>query len=176
MDLVEEASATATCSICSKSIPKKNLELHSLRCVKVDRGKGGQEIIPLKKDTKKKIQGKGGRKEKKTTEEEDVDALIAQFANDDSKCSFDRCKNSILTLGQICKFCRRRFCLKHGLAEIHGCGEAAKIDARRSLERNSGKTKQRPLNDVQKGLIKKKLNDKIVEMEKSRTGSNTKKK
>ena len=135
-----------------------------------------KEIIPPKKDAKKKMQAKAGRKEKKRAEEEDVDALIAQFANEDSKCTFDRCKKSVLTLVQICKFCRRRFCLKHGLAEIHGCGEAAKIDARRSLERNNGKTRPKPLNDIQKGSVKKKLNDKIVELEKNRTGSKTKKK
>jgi len=32
--------------------------------------------------------------------------------------------------GRICPFCRNMFCLSHSMAEIHGCGEAAKKSQR----------------------------------------------
>jgi len=170
--LLEEDSNT--CLDCSKAIPKHNLELHSLHCT---RSKGERKEIGLpKKDIKKKVPAKAGNKEKKKTDEDDVDALIAQFTKVDSICSFEKCKGSVLTLGQKCKFCVRMFCLKHGLAEVHGCGEAAKVDARKAFEKSAGKAKTRPLNDIQKKYVKKKLNEKIVEMEKKRTGNTAKKK
>ena len=171
-----DAELTVTCLTCSRSIPKDNLQLHSLRCRKFESEGVKKERYSAQNDHKRKVQSKGNRKEKKKTAEEDVDALIAEFAKGDSTCRFDSCKNSVLTLGQKCKFCTRTFCLKHGLAEVHGCGEAAKVDARRSFERNNQKARTRALNDTQKNYVKKKLNEKIVEMEKKRTGNNAKKK
>ena len=165
---------SATCLNCSKAIPKHNLELHSLRCSRSREVKA--DIRHPKKDTKKIVQAKTGSKEKKKADEDDVDALIAQFTKVDSICSFEKCKGSVLTLGQKCKFCARMFCLKHGLAEVHGCGEAAKVDARKAFEESAGKAKTRPLNDIQKKYVKKKLNEKIVSMEKKRTGNIAKKK
>ena len=164
------------CPNCSKEIPKQNLELHALRCTKVEKGGATKQKQFPKEDCKRKFAAKINKKDKKKAEEEDVDALIAQFTKDDSICSFEKCKTGVLTLGQKCKFCVRTFCLKHGLAEVHGCAEAAKVDARRSFERNAGKSRTKPLNDIQKNYVKKKLNEKIGEMEKKRIGSNTKKK
>lgn len=46
-------------------------------------------------------------------------------------CSYSGCKKNIKLLGQTCKFCCKLFCLSHHQAELHGCGEEAKIAARK---------------------------------------------
>ena len=58
--------------------------------------------------------------------EEDFDALLASFHKKDTVCNFPKCKTLTATLGGNCNFCRVRFCLSHAMAEIHGCGDAAK--------------------------------------------------
>ena len=156
-------------------VPSKNKELHVVRC---EKSKATEvKIKPTEGKCKAKETGKSKRKAAdKKKEEEDIDDLIAKFTQDDSKCSFDQCKGSVLTLGQKCKFCTRTFCLKHGLAEVHGCGQAAKIDARRSLDKALVKQKTKPLNDIQRNYAKKKLSKKLDELEKQRSGNKEKKK
>lgn len=172
MDFIDDADV---CNSCGKEIPKQNKELHALRCIKVENAGGAKAKKGVaKKDLKKKNDSKGGKKKK--NEEEDVDALIAQFTAEDSICSFEKCKMSVLTLGQKCEFCVRTFCLKHGLAEVHGCGEAAKLFARKAFEKHAGKSKTKSLNDVQKNYVKRKLDEKIVQMEKKRAGIGKEKK
>ncbi|XP_065072348.1 DNA-binding protein SMUBP-2-like [Rhopilema esculentum] len=163
------------CEICGKLVPSKNKELHIVRCEKNMASE--VKIKPSEGKSKAKETGKSKRKgADKRKEEEDVDDLIAKFTQDDSKCYFDQCKASVLTLGQKCKFCTRTFCLKHGLAEVHGCGQAAKIDARRSSDKAMMKQKTKPLNDIQRNYAKKKLSKKLDEFEKQRSGNKEKKK
>ena len=38
-------------------------------------------------------------------------------------------------MGRVCPHCRLRFCLPHGMAEVHGCGADAKVAARAKWER-----------------------------------------
>ena len=159
------------------------MKLHLLRCKEdpITRSKENQDEIQketCKKQVKQKDRKKPtkieAKKSKQDTENEDFDALIAQFTNNDSVCYFEQCKTNVRTLGQRCQFCTRTFCIKHGLAEVHGCGGAAKIEARRSIK--SGCQKTKTLNEIQKNYVKKKLDKKLDEMEKKRAGSKDKKK
>lgn len=53
--------------------------------------------------------------------DDDFDALISAVVKADSVCSFVKCKASVLTLGQLCLFCNRQFCLSHHIPEVKSC-------------------------------------------------------
>lgn len=50
--------------------------------------------------------------------DDDFDALINAVKKADSVCSFVKCKASVLTLGQLCLFCNRQYCLSHHIPEV----------------------------------------------------------
>lgn len=52
--------------------------------------------------------------------DDDFDALMDAVKKADSVCSFAKCKASVLTLGQLCLFCNRQFCLSHHIPEVRG--------------------------------------------------------
>uniref|UniRef100_G1PY47 AN1-type domain-containing protein n=2 Tax=Myotis lucifugus TaxID=59463 RepID=G1PY47_MYOLU len=54
---------------------------------------------------------------------EDFDALVLAAMKADNTCGLAKCRASVVTLGQLCPHCNRRYCLSHCLPEIHGCGE-----------------------------------------------------
>lgn len=51
-------------------------------------------------------------------EQEDFDALVAAAVKADSTCALSPCVASVVTLGQLCHHCGRRFCLSHHLPEV----------------------------------------------------------
>jgi ATP-dependent RNA/DNA helicase IGHMBP2 len=67
--------------------------------------------------------------------DDNFDALVAAAVRADRTCSAPKCKNSTATLGQTCLFCRRIFCLTHHQAEVHGCGDEARRQARATAAR-----------------------------------------
>jgi ATP-dependent RNA/DNA helicase IGHMBP2 len=67
--------------------------------------------------------------------DENFDALLAAAVRADKTCSAPKCKNSTATLGQTCLYCRRIFCLSHHQAEVHGCGDEARRQARATAAR-----------------------------------------
>ncbi|XP_015268314.1 PREDICTED: DNA-binding protein SMUBP-2, partial [Gekko japonicus] len=67
--------------------------------------------------------------------EEDFDALISSAMKADNTCGFPKCKASVMTLGQLCLHCNKRYCLSHHIPEIHGCAEKAKTHARQRISR-----------------------------------------
>ena len=76
----------------------------------------------------------GKKKNKGNSEaEEDIDKLLSTFDKIDNVCNHQGCKTKIATLGVQCDFCRLRFCIGHGLPEVHGCGEEARKAARQQL-------------------------------------------
>ena len=171
-----ETPSVAICENCERKIPESNLELHILRCKRniITEAKQTETRKEHTNDAKlssqkRKNKAKNKGKTKIDKENEDIDELIAEFTNQDAKCRHDKCKASVLTLGQRCKFCGKTYCLKHGLAEVHGCGEAAKIDARSKARQQYETRINKPLNEVKKNQVKRKLNKKITEMESSRT-------
>lgn len=50
--------------------------------------------------------------------DDDLDALLDAVKKAESVCSFTKCKASVLTLGQLCLFCNRQFCLNHHIPEV----------------------------------------------------------
>ena len=66
---------------------------------------------------------------------EDLDALLAEVKLTDSTCRYSKCSKNVSLLGAQCQFCKSRFCMEHSLAEIHGCGDAAKEKARKDIQR-----------------------------------------
>ena len=55
-----------------------------------------------------------------------LDAVCAAVGS----CPVSGCKASTRSTGTTCPFCHLRFCLAHGQAEVHGCGEGARAAAR----------------------------------------------
>ena len=54
--------------------------------------------------------------------EEDFDALVLAAIKADNTCGFAKCTASVVTLGQLCLHCGRRYCLSHHLPEVRGPG------------------------------------------------------
>ena len=54
---------------------------------------------------------------------EDFDALIKAVVKADSVCASAKCKVSVLTMGQLCAFCNRRYCLSHHIPEVMPAAE-----------------------------------------------------
>lgn len=169
-DHEEDSELLSTCPSCKKRVPSCNLQLHSLRCEQMIGSKMGEtrktewnEQTPARPNSKpQKTKGKTKPSSAKHPEE-DFDKLLASFTKLDTQCAFDGCKQSIRTLGQLCKCCERTYCLSHHIPEIHGCGEAAKLRARQLASKpKSGKPKS--LDATRKAQLHRKLDKKLDEM------------
>ncbi|XP_061165035.1 DNA-binding protein SMUBP-2-like [Saccostrea echinata] len=184
--LNQEEPDKVVCRHCSKSVIKANIQLHETHCLRTQRQKSAPKSATS-----------GGRKQKdnaprapnahadvvaklEKVDGDDLDSLIAAVQSVDKECSFKKCKTSTLTLGQLCDFCRRRFCLNHHMPEIHGCGEAAKTHARATiiregvLYRGSGVPDKKP-DAARKAQLQKKMDKKLTEMATKRQGKKPKK-
>jgi ATP-dependent RNA/DNA helicase IGHMBP2 len=64
-----------------------------------------------------------------------LDAVCASMGT----CPIAGCKTSTRSTGTTCPFCHLRFCLAHGQAEVHGCGDGARAHARGEWLGGSGK-------------------------------------
>ncbi|XP_032438260.1 DNA-binding protein SMUBP-2 isoform X2 [Xiphophorus hellerii] len=112
--------------------------------------------------------------------DDDFDALISAVVKADSVCSFVKCKASVLTLGQLCIFCNRQFCLSHHIPEVHGCGDKAKSHARMRISKEgvlyagSGK-KDKSLDPNKKVYLQRKLDSKLKDMASQRKPKNKEK-
>ncbi len=157
-----EVVTIVKCSTCDKDIPKSNIELHKLKCtaVKVETG----TKMKAKKKKKKDSVGK---------DEEDIDKLLASFEKIDNVCNMDKCKVKIKVLAAQCGHCRLRFCLEHGLPEVHGCGDAARRAARQQISRDgklyagSGVPSHKP-DPVKRAQLQRKLDKKIDSLQENR--------
>lgn len=120
-----------------------------------------------KKTSKKKEKRSGKEKE------EDFDTLIAQAVKENMTCFFGGCKTYTTVLGQYCSFCRKTFCLTHHIAEVHGCGDLAKREARKQIARDgklfsgSGVPSKKP-DPVKRAHLQRKLDKKLTELSDSR--------
>ncbi|XP_058925286.1 DNA-binding protein SMUBP-2 [Kogia breviceps] len=106
---------------------------------------------------------------------EDFDALVSAAIKADNTCSLAKCSASIVTLGQLCLHCGRRYCLSHHLPEIHGCGERARAHARQRISREgvlyagSG-TKDRSLDPAKRAQLQRRLDQKLDQLTGQRRG------
>jgi hypothetical protein len=67
--------------------------------------------------------------------EDDFDALVSAAIKADNTCSFAKCSASIVTLGQLCQLCGRRYCLSHHLPEVGKLSTC--LDSREPSDGNS---------------------------------------
>ncbi|XP_028727335.1 DNA-binding protein SMUBP-2 [Peromyscus leucopus] len=106
--------------------------------------------------------------------EDDFDALVSAVVKADNTCSFAKCSASTTTLGQLCMYCNRCYCLSHHLPEIHGCGEKARAHARQRISREgvlyagSG-TRDRALDPAKRAQLQRRLDKKLGELSSQRT-------
>ncbi|XP_061630708.1 DNA-binding protein SMUBP-2 [Phyllopteryx taeniolatus] len=111
---------------------------------------------------------------------DDFDTLISAVVKADSVCSFVKCKASVLTLGQLCLFCNRQYCLSHHVPEVHGCGDQAKTQARMRISKEgilyagSG-TKEKSMDPNKKAYLHRKLDSKLKDMATQRKTKNKEK-
>ena len=164
------------CLNCKRMVPKANIDLHKLRC------KIQPVQLKAKIDAPKSKEGKGSKNKKKEAkvkvdkdgqEIDDFDSLCDQFQKLDKVCNYPKCKVLVATIGVNCKFCGLRFCLKHSMAEIHGCGEEARKAARQQISREgrlvpgSGAVQHKP--DREKRVqLEKRLDKKLLEKNEQR--------
>lgn len=55
-----------------------------------------------------------------------LDDVLKTVKTLDNTCDFSRCRTKTSLIGQDCALCKQRFCMKHQLPEVHGCGGAIK--------------------------------------------------
>ncbi|XP_073327807.1 DNA-binding protein SMUBP-2 [Pagrus major] len=136
-----------------------------------------QNNIPAALSSKKPKSAKGKSRTKAgacdiaaaAAPEDDFDALIDAVKKAESVCSFVKCKASVLTLGQLCLFCNRQYCLSHHIPEVHGCGDKAKSHARMRISKEgvlyagSGK-KDKSMDPNKKAYLQRKLDSKLKDM------------
>lgn len=126
--------------------------------------------------------------------DDDLDALLDAVKKAESVCSFTKCKASVLTLGQLCLFCNRQFCLSHHIPEVsyakqtknilsfclcnlfffsprkvHGCGDKAKSHARMRISREGvlyagSGRKDTSMDPNKKAYLHRKLDSKLKDM------------
>lgn len=59
-----------------------------------------------------------------------LDEVLKTVRQLDNTCDFGRCRTKTSLIGQDCTLCQQRFCMKHHLFEVHGCGGAVKKEQR----------------------------------------------
>lgn len=66
-------------------------------------------------------------------------------------------------MGQDCELCKKRFCFKHALPEVHGCGDAIKKEERKKfMHPKPAKTVRE---EKELAEAKKKLQSKLKDMQ-----------
>ncbi|XP_022249895.1 DNA-binding protein SMUBP-2-like isoform X2 [Limulus polyphemus] len=149
------------CQLCKKSVPSANFKLHLVQCERTPKQK-----YPKKTDVSSKLL-------KSVSDDVDLDTLLTKVKTADNRCSFPKCKQSIVTLGQLCTFCNFRYCLSHHIPEVHGCGQAAKDHARSRIRKEgkiypgSGRPQQKP-EPAKRAQLQLSLNKKISELSSKR--------
>lgn len=72
-----------------------------------------------------------------------LDTVLDAVRQLDTTCDQERCRTKTTLMYQECEHCRRRFCFKHGLPEVHGCGEAIRrAERERFMHPVPAKTRQ----------------------------------
>lgn len=168
--------------LCQPPLDLKSLHLERMRREQQKREENAQQKkqhnnIPPASSSKKSKSAKGKNRTKAgacdiaaaASPDDDFDALISAVRKADSVCSFVKCKASVLTLGQLCLFCNRQYCLSHHIPEVHGCGDKAKSHARMRISREgvlyagSGK-KDKSMDPNKKAYLQRKLDSKLKDM------------
>ena len=163
------------CRWCGKNIIKANVQLHELGCPQNPHKKqrpcsaSSKKQEPFSKSSAPRRFDKELAKKVNSVDSDDIDALIATVQKMDKFCCFKKCKTSVQTLCNVCNFCQGRYCMSHHMPEIHGCGDAARAEARARISkdgvlyRGSGVPSKKS-DEAKKAHLQKKLDNKLTEM------------
>ena len=161
-----------TCDLCGRDIPLSNWELHHIQCQRAENRSCSTGHKTVQKNTKPKQQvTRVSAKAKHKDPADDLDSLLAEVTLEDATCKFQRCSKHVSLLGIQCKFCKKRYCMEHSLPEIHGCGDAARQQSRRDIDREVRRQAQ-GLTDVRRSQLQTKLTKKLEEKSSSRRCKN----
>ena len=125
------------CEFCLKEVPSGNFFTHETHCKSLSSTAVSVTQTAVK-STSTSGKKKKSQKKKMEPSEDDLDTLLTEMTLADSKCGFERCRKSTNLIGMRCMFCRKRFCVGHSVAEVHGCGEQARRHAKRDLRQPGG--------------------------------------
>ncbi|XP_032380575.1 DNA-binding protein SMUBP-2 [Etheostoma spectabile] len=174
--------------VCQPPLDLKRLHLERMKREQQKREENAQQkkqqnnIPPAQAQSLKKPKSAKGKSRMKAgacgiaaaaAPDEDFDTLINAVIKADSVCSFVKCKASVLTLGQLCLFCNRQYCLGHHIPEVHGCGDKAKSHARMRISKEgilyagSGK-RDTSMDPSKKAYLQRKLDSKLKDMSSQR--------
>ncbi|XP_008304539.1 DNA-binding protein SMUBP-2 [Stegastes partitus] len=174
---------------CPPALDLKSLHLERMKREQQKREENAQQKKqqnhnpPAQGQSSKKAKGKNRTKAgacdiaAAAAPDDDFDTLISAVMKADSVCSFVKCKASVLTLGQLCLFCNRQYCLSHHIPEVHGCGDKAKSHARMRISKEgvlyagSGK-KDKSMDPNKKAYLQRKLDSKLKDMASQRKQKN----
>ena len=116
------------------------------------------------KQTKPKHVPKKSKQTRTSANDDDLDTLLAEMTLTDSTCKFPKCSKSISLLSVQCRFCKDRYCMEHSLAEVHGCGDAARLQSRKDLHREVMRGgRSAGLSSVKRSQLHVKLSKKLEE-------------
>ncbi|KAM6937427.1 DNA-binding protein SMUBP-2 [Xenentodon cancila] len=183
--------------VCQRREVKPPLDLKSLYLERMKREQQKREETTQKRKEQSHLPPAQGQSAKKATgknkmkagscdiaaasaPDDDFDTLISAVMKADSVCSFSKCKASVMTLGQLCLFCNRQYCLSHHIPEVHGCGDKAKSHARMRISKEgvlyagSGK-KDKSMDPNKKAYLQRKLDSKLKDMASHRKPKNKEK-
>ena len=155
-------SGKAKCMIISKIFPKKE---PTEKKIFVDEA-SSQSSEP---DDQPALVGTKISNTKKKTEEYDENEFLEKAIQESNNCMYNGCSKNIGVIKIVCKFCFGGFCVAHGQAEVHGCGDNARSDARYS-HRNP------KINDEKLSQLKNKIKEKINLLENRKPKTKKKKK
>ncbi|XP_068116839.1 DNA-binding protein SMUBP-2 [Hyperolius riggenbachi] len=168
-------------------VSTKNADLKLLYMERMQREKAKtEEKVKIKKEaniqkketiTKKVVDKKvadekrksNSKPEEENSDMDSFDALLAETMKADNTCGFTKCKASVVTVGDFCIHCNKRYCLSHHIPEVHGCGDRAKARARTRISREgviyagSGH-KDHSLDPTKKAHLQRKLDKKINDL------------
>lgn len=96
-----------------------------------------------------------------------LDNVLENVKQLDNTCDFVTCRSKTTLIGHDCPLCTQRFCMKHRLPEVHGCGGSAKKQERAEFMRIPPKpTPKQVVKDH--NMAQKRLEKKLKEMSLSR--------
>jgi len=105
-------------------------------------------------------------------DDDDFDSICDAFAAVNSKCNVKGCRGGSVILLQTCPLCRSVYCLGHRLPEVHGCGGAAKTQAKRDAQKPKKGTTLGAKQDRERA--EKAFKTKLKEKENQRKGKKSK--
>lgn len=141
-------------------------------------GEGEKKLFPVKAPGKRPDYGTNNTLEllekiPSQMVELKLDEVLTAVKDVDNLCDYARCKAKTSLIGETCGYCNQRFCFKHNLPEVHGCGEAAKSHQRKEfMHPKPAKTIRQEADLAQ---AKKRLQSKLqnMQMERSQKATNT---